>query len=131
MYYYYGLIMRLFVLALFLFICCNFKPSNRERFHTGVLPAMALLFAMFGLGVFILYGIEIYTAFTSDSQYERDQLMYRMTSSYAWVFYLDYLTTAIMPMLLFIGPLRRNMYVMSSVVVLVNVYYLLLQLRWI
>lgn len=116
---------------LFLVICCNFNKEKKDRFESGYIPALALVFASFGLVYLYLHGTVIYSALTSGSQFERDHLIYRLTSDYAWIYYLELAT--VLPVLLFINPIRKNMYAMSIICIiafLISTFFLCVQFGW-
>jgi molybdopterin-containing oxidoreductase family membrane subunit len=91
----------------------------RTRVTDRHLDRVAQLMLTLSLVITYSYGIELFFAFRNAGSFEHRQFMYRLTGSYAPLFWVTIACNSIAPLIFFSGRARRNPNILLGVAVIV------------
>ena len=78
---------------------------------------------MLGVGMIVtyIYGMEFFSAWYSESQFEKGQFLYRLQGGHAWAFWLMLFCNVVCLQLFWFKRFRRNIYTVLFVAFMVNI----------
>nr|MBP8851091.1 polysulfide reductase NrfD [Breznakibacter sp.] len=121
LYFFTGAIFCGFAMALFLIILTR-KTLHLENYITiNHIELMNKIVIVMGSVVALIYTAEAFTAWYSGNLYEQYVFMNRAFGPYKWVYWTMMTFNLLVPQLLWIKKLRRNIWVTLAFAVLINI----------
>lgn len=111
-----GLLFSLLVQAFIGTLAACVVPAARPL-AGRIARILAIALAIAGIPLLVAQALEVWSAFFSDSVYERSQFRYRLSGPHAWIFWLDTIA-ALLPQALWLPAIRRRLGAMAVIAVL-------------
>ncbi len=121
LYFFTGAIFCGFAMALFLIILTR-KTLHLEKYITiNHIELMNKIVIVMGSVVALIYTTELFSAWYSGNLYEKYVFMNRAFGPYKWVYWTMMTFNLLVPQLLWIKKLRRNVWVTLAFAILINI----------